>query len=81
MRSQDPDIHYQHIANKPVCKRTREELYRTVEFDGADMYEKALAKAKLARLDFSNQMIVTAAGSFFGVFFGVIAGLLAGWFS
>jgi hypothetical protein len=69
-------MNYPQVANKAHKDQTRKELYRTVEFAGATMEDKALAKAELARRDFWDRMKVTAAGSFLGVFFGTIAGFL-----
>jgi hypothetical protein len=79
VKSEDPNTNYKHVAAKKHRGRTRKELYLTVEFDGADMHDKALAKAELANRDFWDRMKITAAASFLGVLFGTVAGLFVGW--
>jgi VIT1/CCC1 family predicted Fe2+/Mn2+ transporter len=50
MKLEDPaDTDYRKVAAKSHNQRTRSELYRTIEFDGAGMHDKALARAELAR--------------------------------
>ena len=78
MGTEDPDINYEKVKKKSHKDRSRKELYVTVEFEGATMHDKALAKAELAHRDFWDRMKVTAAGSFLGVLFGTIAGLVIG---
>lgn len=80
MAPEDPASNYDKIRKKEHKDRTRKELYVTVEFEGATMHDKALAKAELASRDFWDRMKVTAAGSFLGVLFGTLAGLTVGSF-
>ncbi len=80
MAAEDPASNYDKIRKKEHKDRSRKELYVTVEFEGATMHDKALAKAELASRDFWDRMKVTAAGSFLGVLFGTLAGLTVGSF-
>ena len=76
METKDPDTNYENVKKKCHKDRGRKELYLTLEFDGAEMYDKALAKAELAHRDFRDQMILIATGAFLGTSFAAIAGFL-----
>ena len=49
MGNSNPSTNYLEVEGKPHRQRSREELFRTIEFEGATMYDKALAKAELDR--------------------------------
>lgn len=76
MRSENGNTHYKQMAAKPFKDRTPEELYRTIEFAGSTMHDKALAKAELARRERWDRMKLVAAGALLGVLFTTVVGLI-----
>ena len=78
MQTESLSTNYQDIENICHKDRSRKELYLTLEFEGATMYDKALAGAELAQRDFWDRMKVTVAGAFFGTLFGAFFGAIVG---
>ena len=72
----DPSTDYSQTERKPHRARTRKELYLAVEIEGANMWDKAMSKAELAKREYWDRIAVQVVGSFAGVFFGSAFGVL-----